>query len=202
MHSCSGITDNTRSWAGRLVGWGYAAVIVDGFGHAINAASARAWTSLQTARRCAGRPQRRDLSAHFAQHPGRPDRDRSAALTVAGRPPWAAIDERIPVDRGGRPFQAAVAYYPHVRAGRSWSRLPRTCCHPGRQGRRLNSGRPLPQDGCGEGRSRRPLPSRSIPVRCTASTLAACPWSPVPAIWLAAIPKRRPNSFRDDEGFP
>jgi len=32
MHSCSGITDNTRSWASRLVGWGYAAVIVDSFG--------------------------------------------------------------------------------------------------------------------------------------------------------------------------
>src|SRR5262249_10273185 len=32
MHGCGGIRDNHRSWAGRLVGWGYAAVIVDSFG--------------------------------------------------------------------------------------------------------------------------------------------------------------------------
>jgi dienelactone hydrolase len=31
MHPCSGVTDNTRRWAGRLVGWGYAALIVDSF---------------------------------------------------------------------------------------------------------------------------------------------------------------------------
>ena len=32
MHSCGGITDSHRAWAGRLVGWGYAALIVDSFG--------------------------------------------------------------------------------------------------------------------------------------------------------------------------
>ena len=32
---------------------------------------------------------------------------------------WAAIDERIPVDRGGRPFQAAVAYYPGCSGGKN-----------------------------------------------------------------------------------
>ena len=32
MHGCGGINDHHRSWAGRLVGWGYAAVIVDSFG--------------------------------------------------------------------------------------------------------------------------------------------------------------------------
>lgn len=31
MHACNGVTDNTRRWAGRLVGWGYAALIVDSF---------------------------------------------------------------------------------------------------------------------------------------------------------------------------
>ena len=44
-------------------------------------------------------------------------------------------------------------------------------------------------------------PSRSIPVRCTASTLAACPRSTLPATWLAAIPKQLPI-FRHDQGFP
>jgi dienelactone hydrolase len=31
MHACNGVTDNTRRWGGRLVGWGYAALIVDSF---------------------------------------------------------------------------------------------------------------------------------------------------------------------------
>jgi dienelactone hydrolase len=31
MHGCDGINANTRAWAGRLVGWGYAALIVDSF---------------------------------------------------------------------------------------------------------------------------------------------------------------------------
>jgi dienelactone hydrolase len=31
MHPCNGVNDNTRRWAGRLVGWGYAALIVDSF---------------------------------------------------------------------------------------------------------------------------------------------------------------------------
>jgi len=31
MHGCDGINQNTRRWAERLVGWGYAALIVDSF---------------------------------------------------------------------------------------------------------------------------------------------------------------------------
>jgi dienelactone hydrolase len=31
LHSCDGINENTRRWADRLVGWGYAALIVDSF---------------------------------------------------------------------------------------------------------------------------------------------------------------------------
>lgn len=31
MHGCDGINANTRAWAQRLVGWGYAALIVDSF---------------------------------------------------------------------------------------------------------------------------------------------------------------------------
>jgi len=31
MHGCDGVRENTRRWAGRLVGWGYAALIVDSF---------------------------------------------------------------------------------------------------------------------------------------------------------------------------
>jgi dienelactone hydrolase len=31
MHGCDGVNANTRAWAARLVGWGYAALIVDSF---------------------------------------------------------------------------------------------------------------------------------------------------------------------------
>jgi dienelactone hydrolase len=31
MHGCDGVNANTRAWAQRLVGWGYAALIVDSF---------------------------------------------------------------------------------------------------------------------------------------------------------------------------
>ncbi len=31
MHGCDGVNENTRRWAARLVGWGYAALIVDSF---------------------------------------------------------------------------------------------------------------------------------------------------------------------------
>ena len=31
MHGCDGVKENTRRWAARLVGWGYAALIVDSF---------------------------------------------------------------------------------------------------------------------------------------------------------------------------
>ena len=31
MHGCDGINANTRAWAQRLVGWGYAALVVDSF---------------------------------------------------------------------------------------------------------------------------------------------------------------------------
>ena len=31
MHGCDGVNENTRRWAQRLVGWGYAALVVDSF---------------------------------------------------------------------------------------------------------------------------------------------------------------------------
>ena len=126
MHGCGGILDNHRTWAGRLVSWGYAAVIVDSFGP-------------RNQRRICDFVETipvdvRGLDAHNAaiylrtlpniqaDRIGIVGFSHGAAATF-----WAAIEERIPTGRGGRPFQAAVAYYPHARAGRTWSRLPRTC---------------------------------------------------------------------------
>ena len=117
MHSCSGITDNTRSLAGRLVGWGYAAVIVDSFGPRNQRSICESVDLIPTPVRA--------LDAHNAATYLRtlPDiqADRIGIVGFShggGATLWAAIDERIPVDRGGRPFQAAVAYYPGCSGGK------------------------------------------------------------------------------------
>ena len=117
MHSCSGITDNTRSWAGRLVGWGYAAVIVDSFGPRNQRSICESVDFIPTPVRA--------LDAHNAATYLRTlpniQADRIGIIGFShggGATLWAAIDERIPVDRGGRPFQAAVAYYPTCSGGK------------------------------------------------------------------------------------
>jgi dienelactone hydrolase len=118
MHSCSGITDNTRTWAGRLVGWGYAAVIVDSFGPRNQRSVCDNVDSIPT--------DVRGLDAHNAATYLRTlpniQADRIGIVGFShggGATLWAGIDERIPVGRGGRPFQAAVAYYPWCAAGAS-----------------------------------------------------------------------------------
>ena len=123
MHSCSGITDNTRSWAGRLVGWGYAAVIVDSFGPRNQRSICESVDLIPTPVRA--------LDAHNAatylrtlpniqadrigivgfSHGGGATLSTNASLATA-----AAVR-----------FRRQSPITPHVRAGRTWSRLPRTC---------------------------------------------------------------------------
>jgi poly(3-hydroxybutyrate) depolymerase len=45
LHGCGGVEDNDRTWASRLAGWGYMALVVDSFGRAVSAAFASAQTS-------------------------------------------------------------------------------------------------------------------------------------------------------------
>jgi len=117
MHSCSGITDNTRTWAGRLVGWGYAAVIVDSFGPRnqrnlceVNKGSIPQTLSAQDAFNAA---------IYLRTLPDiQADRIGIIGFSFGGTTTfWASMAEGIPVDRGGRPFQAAVAYYPTCSGG-------------------------------------------------------------------------------------
>jgi predicted alpha/beta-fold hydrolase len=126
MHGCGGILDNHRSWAGRLVGWGYAAVIVDSFGPRNQRRVCENVDSIPTIVR--------GLDAHNAATYLRTlpniQADRIGIVGFShggGATFYAAIDERIPRDRGGRPFRRQSSITPHVRAGRTWSRLPRTC---------------------------------------------------------------------------
>ena len=181
MHGCGGINDNHRSWAGRLVGWGYAAVIVDSFGPRNQRRVCENVDSHPDYRAWAGRPQRRDLSAHFAQHPGRPDRDRWVLSRWRGDP--LGRDRRTHSSRPRRPSVSGGSRLLPPMFGREDRGA---VCHgradPDRQGRHLDSGRPLPQDGCGEGQ---PSPSACHQglSRCAARLRhsAACPCSPVPA---------------------
>lgn len=117
MHSCSGITDNTQSWARRLVSWGYAAVIVDSFGPrnqrsvCLNVDSIPVTLRAQDAHNAA--TYLRTLPNIQADRIGIVGFSHGGGATL-----WAAMGEPIPVDRGGQPFQAAVAYYPFCSGGK------------------------------------------------------------------------------------
>src|SRR5215468_5656491 len=110
LHSCIGVADHTRSWAARLNGWGYAAVIVDSF-----------------------RPRRQNTVCNFGGVSyiirGKdafnaasylrtlpyimPDRIGVVGFSHGGAAAlWASDASEVPADRGGRAFQAVVAYYP------------------------------------------------------------------------------------------
>jgi dienelactone hydrolase len=116
MHGCGGILDNHRTWASRLVGWGYAAVIVDSFGPRNQRRICDSLGLIPV--------EARGLDAHNAAIYLRTlpniQADRIGIVGFShggGSTLWAAFDERIPRDQGGRPFQAAVAYYPWCSAG-------------------------------------------------------------------------------------
>jgi dienelactone hydrolase len=117
LHSCSGVSDHERSWAGRLVSWGYAALIVDSFGPRnqrnlceVNKGSIPQTLSAQDAHNAA---------IYLRTLPDiQADRIGIIGFSFGGTTTfWASMAEGIPVDRGGRPFQAAVAYYPTCSGG-------------------------------------------------------------------------------------
>ncbi|MBI2736868.1 MAG: dienelactone hydrolase family protein [Rhodospirillales bacterium] len=111
MHSCSGITDNTRTWATRLVGWGYAAVIVDSFGPRNQRSVCDSVDSIPTRVRA---QDAHNAATYLRTLPNiQADRIGIIGFSHGGSSTlWAAIGEEIPRDRGGQPFQAGVAYYP------------------------------------------------------------------------------------------
>jgi dienelactone hydrolase len=111
MHSCSGVTDNTRTWAARLVGWGHAAVIVDSFGPRNQRSVCESVDSIPARVRA---QDAHNAATYLRTLPNiQADRIGIIGFSHGGSTTlWAAIGEEIPVDRGGRPFQVAVAYYP------------------------------------------------------------------------------------------
>jgi dienelactone hydrolase len=111
MHGCDGVSSHQRSWAGRLVSWGYAAAIVDSFRpRRVNST-------------CLGggnpRPQLRAQDAFNAATYLRtlpqiaPDRIGIIGFSHGGTSTlYTTLASEVPAARGGRPFAVAVAYYP------------------------------------------------------------------------------------------
>jgi dienelactone hydrolase len=116
MHGCNGVSDHYRSWAGRLVGWGYAAAIVDSFGPRGLHSICERPDALQSA---VAAQDASNAAIYLRTSPGiQADRIGIVGFSHGGSTTlWAAIAEGVPVDRGGRPFQAAVAYYPTCSGG-------------------------------------------------------------------------------------
>jgi dienelactone hydrolase len=112
IHGCSGINTNTRGWAGRLREWGYAAALLDSF-HPRNAnqtcygkmSNPRPALRAQDAFNAA--IYLRTLSIIQPDHIGLIGFAHGGSTAL-----FAALASGVPTDRGGRPFQAMVAYYP------------------------------------------------------------------------------------------
>lgn len=110
LHGCGGVGDGERQWAMRLVGWGYAAVIVDSFGPR-NLGS--------TCRRnvVPARLRARDAinaAAYLRMLPGiEPDRIGVIGFSHGGTTAlYTALETERPFEGGTPSFVAAVAYYP------------------------------------------------------------------------------------------
>lgn len=111
LHGCAGIIDNHRGWAARLASWGYAALLVDSFrprrvnsvcyGGGSPSFDLRAQDAFNAA------IYLRTLSDIL------PDRIGVIGFSHGGGAALQAVLKRlVPVDRGGRPFAAGVAFYP------------------------------------------------------------------------------------------
>lgn len=111
LHGCNGVSQNTRQWARRLAGWGYAALIVDSF-------SSRGISNVcGRGLQFSGPARAKDALAAAAWLRTRPDIDpaRIGALGYShgGWTALAAARASIAEKSGTKPFAAIVAYYPN-----------------------------------------------------------------------------------------
>jgi dienelactone hydrolase len=112
MHGCIGLRDHHRGWAKRLTEWGYAAALLDSF---------RPRNANSTCNNKVSNP-RASLRAQDAFNAAiylrtlptiQPDHIGIIGFSSGGSTGlFAALASGAPADRGGRPFQAVVAYYP------------------------------------------------------------------------------------------
>jgi dienelactone hydrolase len=111
MHGCDGVSANMRSWASRLVSWGYAAAVVDSFRpRRVNSTCGYGGNPI---------PKLRAQDAFNAATYLRtlpkiaPDRVGVIGFSHGGSSTlYTALASEVPASRGARPFAAAVAFYP------------------------------------------------------------------------------------------
>jgi dienelactone hydrolase len=111
LHGCDGVSANQRSWAARLVSWGYIAAIVDSFRPRRVSSTCESNGS--------PKPQLRaqdafNAAAYLRTLPDvMPNRIGVIGFSHGGSTTlFATLASEVPTARGGQPFAAAVAYYP------------------------------------------------------------------------------------------
>ena len=112
MHGCAGIRDHHRGWAGRLTEWGYAAALLDSF-HPRNANST-CYNKMSNPRPSLLAQDAFNAAIYLRTLPTiQPDHIGIIGFSRGGSTAlFTALASGAPTDRGGRPFQAVVAYYP------------------------------------------------------------------------------------------
>jgi dienelactone hydrolase len=118
MHGCNGINSNHRGWAGRLREWGYAVALLDSFLPRNANMTCYNFRSnpepiLRAQDAFNAAIYLRTLSIIQPDHIGLIGFSHGGSTAV-----FAALASGVPTDRGGRPFQAVVAYYPWCRSER------------------------------------------------------------------------------------
>ena len=112
MHGCAGVRDHHRGWAGRLTEWGYAAALLDSF-HRRNANST-CYNKMSNPRPALLAQDAFNAAIYLRTLPTiQPDHIGIIGFSRGGSTAlFTALASGAPTDRGGRPFQAVVAYYP------------------------------------------------------------------------------------------
>jgi dienelactone hydrolase len=111
LHGCQGVGEGSRSWASRLIGWGYIAAIIDSFRpRRLQEVCETGWLvppELRAQDAFNAARYLRDLPQIQADRVGVIGFSHGGSSVVL-----AARAGQVPTERRGLPFQAAVAYYP------------------------------------------------------------------------------------------
>jgi dienelactone hydrolase len=112
MHCCVGLRDHHRGWARRLTEWGYAAALLDSFRP--RNANSTCYGKMSNPRPALRAQDAFNAAIYLRTLPTiQPDHIGIIGFSHGGSTAlYTALASGAPADRGGRPFQAVVAYYP------------------------------------------------------------------------------------------
>jgi dienelactone hydrolase len=112
MHGCAGVRDHHRAWAKRLMEWGYAAALLDSFRP--RNTNSTCYNKMSTPRPVLRAQDAFNAAIYLRTLPTiQPDHIGIVGFSHGGTTAlYTALASGAPTDRGGRAFQAVVAYYP------------------------------------------------------------------------------------------